>query len=104
MIAYVIAIVLAILSMGNSRDVTSVVVIPPMPNHAPSIPVTAHDYAEDGVFDYCLCDECCHAVAYAEYADEFTALFNAMEFKVSKNGRSMVRRPGEKSFRFVKKG
>lgn len=43
-----------------------------------------------------------HALSYAEHADAFTALFNAMEYKVSKNGRSMIRRPGDKSFRFVK--
>ena len=40
--------------------------------------------------------------AYAEYADEFTRLFNAMEYKRSKNGRSMIRRPGDSSFKFVK--
>jgi hypothetical protein len=40
--------------------------------------------------------------AYVEYADEFTRLFNSMEYKRSKNGRSMIRREGETSFRFVK--
>jgi len=45
-----------------------------------------------------------HADAYTEYADEFTALFNSIEFKCAKNGASMIRRPGDKSFRFVKKG
>lgn len=40
--------------------------------------------------------------AHDEYADEFTALFEAIEFKRSKNGRSMIRRPGDNSFRFVK--
>lgn len=31
-----------------------------------------------------------HAEAVAEYADEFTALFNSYNYKVSKNGRSMI--------------
>lgn len=42
--------------------------------------------------------------AFNEYADEFTALFNAMEYKRAKNGASMIRRPGDKSFKFVAKG
>lgn len=43
-----------------------------------------------------------HAEALVEYEDEFTRLFNSMEYKRSKNGRSMIRREGETSFRFVK--
>lgn len=39
-----------------------------------------------------------HAEAMAEYADEFTALFNSYTYKVSKNGRSMV------NGKFVKMG
>lgn len=91
MIAYVIAIVLAILSMGNSRDV-SVVTVPPMPNYAPN--VTAEMSHEDDIW----------WDAFEAAQSEFDAMFDAIEFKVSKNGRSMVRRPGDKSFRFVKKG
>ena len=56
----------------------------------------------------CECDACewdeYYGEAYSEYYDEFTALFNAIEYKRSKNGRSMVRRPGDKSFKFVAKG
>jgi hypothetical protein len=44
-----------------------------------------------------------HAIAVQEYTDEFTAIFAALEFKRSKNGRSMIRRPGDKSFKFVAK-
>ena len=43
-----------------------------------------------------------HMDAFEEAANEFTALFEAIEFKCSKNGRSMIRRPGDKGFRFVK--
>lgn len=45
-----------------------------------------------------------HADAVAEYADEFTALFNSYEFKVAKNGRGMIRQGNTGSFKFVKKG
>lgn len=42
----------------------------------------------------CACDKCewddYYGDAYAEYCDEFTALFNSYTYKVSKNGRSMV--------------
>jgi hypothetical protein len=65
------------------------VVIPPMPNYAPLSEVTWEDF---------------HADAYQEYADAFDDYFNAIEYKRAKNGASMVRRPGDKSFRFVKKG
>lgn len=40
--------------------------------------------------------------AYQEYESAFDALFNSMEYKRSKNGRSMVRRPGDTTYRFVK--
>jgi hypothetical protein len=40
--------------------------------------------------------------SFVEHAAAFDAYFDAMEFRVSKNGRSMIRRPGDKSFRFVK--
>ncbi|WP_190221156.1 hypothetical protein [Streptomyces griseosporeus] len=45
-----------------------------------------------------------HAEAYAEYSDEFTRLFESLEFKQAKNGAPMIRRAGEKSFKFVSKG
>lgn len=46
--------------------------------------------AESDIEDKCICDECCHAQAVQEYADEFTALFNSYTYKLAKNGRSMV--------------
>lgn len=45
-----------------------------------------------------------HELARIEYEDEFTALFNSYEIKRAKNGAMMIRRPGDKSFRFAKKG
>lgn len=52
-------------------------------------------------------DECTweqfHAEAYEEYADEFTALFNAIETKWTRNGRLMIKPVGAKSFRFAKR-
>ena len=44
-----------------------------------------------------------HAEAMAEYADEFTALFNAYEVKFSKNGRTMIRKGNAGSFKFARK-
>lgn len=79
-------------------------VIPPMPDHAPYLPITEHDFAEDGVFDYCLCDECCNTQAVKEYEDEFTALFNSYEVKRAKNGALMIRRGNSGSYKFCKKG
>lgn len=45
-----------------------------------------------------------HADAVAEYADEFTALFNSYETKVAKNGAMMIRQGNSGSFKFAKKG
>jgi len=45
-----------------------------------------------------------NADAYLEYADEFTALFNSYEVKRAKNGAMMIKRAGDKSFKFCKKG
>jgi hypothetical protein len=77
-----------------SSDIVASVSIPPMPNYAPD--VSPNVEAQEWAMYW-------HE-AYEEYADEFLAHFNAIEFKRAKNGASMVRRPGDKSFRFVKKG
>lgn len=45
-----------------------------------------------------------HLDATLEYMDEFDRLFDAVEFKVSKNGRSMVKSANGGSFKFAKKG
>lgn len=45
-----------------------------------------------------------HADAYWEYMADFTELFNSYETKTAKNGRVMIRRQGEKTFKFAKKG
>lgn len=62
-----------------------------------------------GLIAFSLAEECVewsefHAEAYEEYADEFTRLFESLEFKQAKNGAPMIRRAGEKSFKFVPKG
>jgi hypothetical protein len=95
MLAIILAVILALFP---GKQEANVVVIPPMPTNPPMTPgdVAFVNEAEEW--------EAFHADAFAEYADEFTALFNAIEFKRAKNGASMVRRPGDKSFRFVKKG
>lgn len=45
-----------------------------------------------------------HALAYNEYADEFTALFNSYEVKRAKNGAMMIRVGNSGSYKFAKKG
>lgn len=45
-----------------------------------------------------------HELAVIEYEDTFTTLFNSYETKWSKNDRLMIRRPGDKTFKFAKKG
>ena len=95
MIAFVLGILLSLLGMGSIQadsEVTSIV-IPPMPSSAP----TVHEDIEAEWSEF-------HAIAAAEYADEFTALFNSYEFKVAKNGRGMIRTGNSGPFKFVKKG
>lgn len=45
-----------------------------------------------------------NADAYEEYADEFTALFNSYDVKQAKNGAMMLKRAGENTYKFCKKG
>lgn len=94
MIIAIIALVLSLISSGNSEQ--PVMIVPA--NAGP------HDFYEDGVFAHCLCDECCYDTAVSEYADEFTALFNSYEVKRTKNNRLMIRSGNSGSFKFVKKG
>ena len=57
-----------------------------------------------------VCEECndewdlYYTEAYDEYASEFDAIFNAIEYKRAKNGRSMVKGINSKSFKFVATG
>lgn len=93
MIALLIAGVIGAL-MGlviPSNPASNAVVIPPMPTHSPFITNDAEwfDFNED---------------AYAEYADEFTALFNSYEVKRAKNGALMIRRGNSGSYKFAKRG
>jgi hypothetical protein len=60
-------------------------------------------YSADELFEDCLCDECCWAEAYDEFADEFTALFNSYQVKRAKNGALMIRRGSSGSYTFARK-
>ena len=44
-----------------------------------------------------------HAEAMAEYADEFTALFNSYETRIAKNGRMMIRTGNSGPYKFARK-
>jgi hypothetical protein len=96
MIAMILGILLTLIPGMKNADV---VIIPPMPNYAPNVVGISivGDYDDEEWNAY-------NAEAFAEYADEFTALFSSYEYKRAKNGAPMIRKSGEKSFRFVKKG
>ena len=85
-------LVFLLLNLGFPTDEEApVVVIPPMPNYAPYV----NEEEEWAQF---------HADSYASYEAAFTVHFSAIEFKRAKNGSSMIRTPGAKSFKFVAKG
>jgi hypothetical protein len=88
-VALVIRVLMALITPAHA----DVIVIPPMPKHSPNLPPIpfAIDDEEREWSEY-------YADAYAEYADEFTALFNSYSYRVSKNGRSMI------NGKFVKMG
>lgn len=92
-LAIIIGLVIALSYAGISND---------------DEPKTVYAPPMSSVASECTCDKCewddYYGDAYDEYCDEFTALFNAIEYKRAKNGRSMVRGPGDKSFKFVAKG
>jgi hypothetical protein len=91
MIAIALLFIL-LLNLGFPTDEeAAVAVIPPTPNYAPY------------VSEVMSWDEF-HAETYAEFESAFTVHFHALEFKRAKNGASMIRTPGAKSFRFVAKG
>lgn len=87
-----IALVIQILFMGmNNVQAEQVTVIPAKPVYSPAISEEQEwaEYNED---------------ARCEYAAEFDAIFNAIEYKVAKNGRSMVKGIHSTGFKFAKKG
>jgi hypothetical protein len=87
MVAILLSLVLSILGF-ISTPTQNVVTIPAMPQYSPEVA------EEIEWFEF-------HDLAVAEYEAEFTALFNSYEFKQAKNGAPMIRRQGEKSFKFV---
>lgn len=95
-IAFVAAILSLFTSFGAQATATNVMVIPPMPISAPAISAEEAEDAEDYA--------AIHAEAFEIYADRFDAIFAGTEFKVSKNGRSMVKGIHATSFKFAKKG
>jgi hypothetical protein len=44
-----------------------------------------------------------HALAYSEYAEAFTALYEGLETRWSKNGRLMIRQGSSGPYKFVKR-
>jgi hypothetical protein len=89
-----IALVIRVLFLGMNNVESEPVVIPPMPNYAPTIQET-DEKVEWLKYNY---------EAFIDYRAEFTAIFNAVEYKRAKNGRSMVKGTHDNSFKFCKKG
>lgn len=87
----IIALVLQVLMGLITPQQGDVTVIPPMPQTAPEF----GEVTEWNLY---------YREAEAEYADEFTALFNSYETKRAKNGALMIRRGNKGSYRFAKKG
>jgi hypothetical protein len=44
-----------------------------------------------------------HALAYSEYVDTFTALYEGLEVRWAKNGRLMIRNGDSGPYKFVKR-
>lgn len=95
------------MSMLNA-ETPQVIVYPERPRYAPSVHIAHEEIAYWGAVDALAemedeWDEF-YALSYGEHTAAFDMLFDAIEYKRSKNGRSMVKRPGDKSFKFVAKG
>lgn len=73
----IIALVIRVLMALVIPTHADVVVIPERPSYSPEI-IEEQEWSEY------------HEIAYREYEDEFTALFNSYTYKLSKNGRSMI--------------
>lgn len=92
MIALIITLVLKVLFLGSTADVQPVI-IPAKPSVAPTIHISEDvEWAEF------------HEDAMSEYMDMFDGIFNAVEYKRAKNGRSMVKGAYATSFKFAPKG
>jgi hypothetical protein len=85
----VIALVLQVLISLISPTNSAVVVIPAQPFNDPYSVISDDEDGEWHEYEY---------LAYLEYCDEFDALFNSYDYKLSKNGRSMI------NGKFVKMG
>jgi hypothetical protein len=93
----IIALLIQILTMGLNNQASAVMVIPAKPDYQPS--VIQAEY-ESG----CMCDDCYWTECFTDAAEEFDAIFNAIETKWSKNGRLMIKPADSKTFKFAKKG
>lgn len=63
----------------------------PVAHHAPDTASEEHEWQEF------------HSLAYSEYSDEFTRIYNGLETKWSKNGRLMMRNGDSGPYKFVKR-
>lgn len=88
----VLIVALMVGEIQHIRQTNKPMVIPVMPDYAPEI-------MEDEEYEWAAYN----AEACAEYADEFTALFNSYEVKRARNGALMIRSGNAGSFKFARK-
>lgn len=87
MLAWILAFLLPFLAMGGQTTTPAHITVPAQAS-------TTTDESEWQEY---------HALAYAEYSAEFTALFNSYETRWSKNGRLMMRNGNTGPYKFVKR-
>lgn len=91
----IISFILWVITRHMGENFEIVTVIPAKPAYMPDS--YAPELDEETEWDLYKLE------AYYDYCDEFDAIFNAVEFKRAKNGRSMVKGINDKSFKFCKK-
>lgn len=85
-VAFILGMLITLVGSGKAAS-HDVIVIPPMPQHAP---VMVESTTVQDAYDDAWC--------------EFTNLFNAYQVKRAKNGALMIRSGNAGSYRFAKKG
>ncbi|WP_395759457.1 hypothetical protein OIE82_27025 [Streptomyces althioticus] len=86
---WIIALVMSLVFLSGITGMTNTPA--PVAHHAPDTASEEHEWQEF------------HSLAYSEYSDEFTRIYNGLETKWSKNGRLMMRNGDSGPYKFVKR-
>ncbi|MEU9258964.1 hypothetical protein AB0D68_10805 [Streptomyces sp. NPDC048212] len=87
MLAWILSLILPFLMVGGEPATPAAVTIPA---------VTQNTSEEDEWTEF-------YTMAYQDYTDSFTALFNGYETKWAKNGRLMLRNGDSGPYKFIKR-